>query len=86
MQSLYHAMNAPLFTEAERKYVLFHFGEKQGSFSTALWAAIAAADRQNRYKLEVSFPGEVAAYIAWTEGDLHERVTEAIKAVTTSRI
>lgn len=70
-------MNSSKLTQGEKKYIFdfqYHHG---GSFSTALFEAIARADETNLYRLSKGFPAEVQGFIAWTRGDLHERA-EAI--------
>lgn len=62
-------------TQAEKMYIFDVQYRMGGSFTIALFNAIAAADQENRRRLGLAFPEEVAAYVAWTEGDLHERAS-----------
>jgi hypothetical protein len=59
----------------EKKYIIDCQYRMGGSFSQALFEAIARADSQNRAKLALGFPEEVQGYVAWTEGDLYDRAS-----------
>lgn len=68
-------MDSKELTAREKNYIFdwqFHMG---GSFSQALWEAIARADENNLYRLGLGFPEEVQGFKAWTRGDLHERAS-----------
>ncbi len=47
-----------------------------GDFRTKLAELICAADEQNRARLRLAFPEEVAAIQAWLEGDMAVRLRE----------
>lgn len=63
-------------TDGEKKYIFDVQYRHGGSFTRALFDAIAAADCENRAKLAKVFPEEVQGYVAWTEGDLYERASQ----------
>jgi hypothetical protein len=64
-------------TDGEKSYLEYYFGQTS-SFTQKLMEAITAADWENISRLAKGFPGEVAAYIAWTEGSLHSRCVAII--------
>ena len=67
-------LGSDALTDAEKKYVFdIHYGHG-GDFYKALMTAVASADGRNRARLAGAFPEEVAAHVAWTEGDLARRV------------
>jgi hypothetical protein len=67
-----HVMESAVFTKGEKSYLAFYLGSC-GGFSRALFEAIARADSVNLGRLAVSFPEEVQGFVAWTQGDLHDR-------------
>ena len=62
--------------EAEILYIFDFQYQHGGGFATKLYETIHAADTNNLMRLAEGFPGEVAAVIAWTSGDLAKRVRE----------
>lgn len=66
-------LESPEFTEGEKLYLKFQRNEI-GDFYRCLFETIARADVQNLNRLAKGFPEEVAAYIAWSQGDLYDRV------------
>lgn len=73
---LHKIASSDALTQGEKKYILDYLFHMGGSFTQALFAAIACADRGNLGLLRMVFPNEVAAFLAWTEGDLHERASK----------
>lgn len=67
-------MDSDTLTDAEKKYVFDIQFRHGGHFYKSLMDTIARADLGNRAKLALAFPDDVAAYVAWTEGDLAQRV------------
>lgn len=61
------------FTQGELLWFRHLLGEC-GGFFTALFHAMSHADGVNLARLQVVFPEEVAAFRAWTQGDLAQRV------------
>lgn len=60
------------FTRAEMQYLDFQH-DRSGGFTTTLFRLIGKADQTNREKVRKAFPDHVAAYEAWTQGDLSDR-------------
>lgn len=73
---LHKIASSEALTRGEKKYILDYLFHTGGSFTQALFAAIACADRGNLGMLETIFPSEVAAFLAWTQGDLQERASK----------
>lgn len=61
------------FTDGEKQLIEWQF-RICGDFYKALWQAIGRADESNLMKLGMGFPAEVKAYLAWTRGNLGERI------------
>lgn len=68
------------FTEADQHAIKWQY-HLWGDFYTALWQAIARADRGNQFRIALGFPEDVQGYINWTQGDLYERIQRAGKAL-----
>jgi hypothetical protein len=64
-------------TEAEKDYIFDFQFHHAGSFMETLYKLIHLADEKNLEKLRKGFPNEVAAVLAWTQGDLVDRATAA---------
>jgi hypothetical protein len=65
---------ATILTDAEKDYVFGFQFHHSGSFMTQLYELIHLADSENTEKLRKGFPDEVASVLAWTQGDLADRV------------
>ncbi len=61
----------------EKFIIKWQFRYFDDEFYELLAKAIAAADPQNRARLERGFPVEVAGYHMWAYGDLAERLRAA---------
>jgi hypothetical protein len=48
-----------------------------GDFETALAHAIALADERNLQRLNDGFPTQVSGFLAWSQGDLAQRLRKA---------
>lgn len=68
-------MDSPNLTPGEKKYIFDAQYRHGGSFTRALFDAIARADIHNRARLALGFPEEVQGYVAWAEGDLFDRAS-----------
>ncbi len=68
-------MASDALTWAEKRYIQDVQFKLGGSFTMALFEAIARGDSWHRKLLAKGFPEEVAAYLAWKEGDLFERAS-----------
>ena len=68
-------MESDELTQGEKDYIFDKQYHHAGHFMTAIWEAIARADVHNLTRLREGFPEEVDAYLAWTQGDLHERAS-----------
>jgi len=69
------------FTQGERVYLLvLYFPDNAGSFQRALIRLTWAADSSNLARLALGFPEEVAAHIAWSQGDLAQRFDKEVNA------
>lgn len=64
------------FTAGELALAAWQLGQS-GNFKTHLFSLIARADDNNRARLARGFPGEVAAFEAWSKGDLGARLRAA---------
>lgn len=69
-------LDSRTFSEAEKFIVRWQVG-MLGDFKTALIDAIKRADDGNLERLGKGFPTEVAAFVAWSRGDLALRLREA---------
>lgn len=76
--ALHRFMMSDEFTKGEKSFVFDYVYRMGGSFTRALFEAIAKADRMNLYKLEEVFPEEVQGYRAYAHGDLRERIQRVI--------
>jgi len=75
-EALDKLMESKELTDGEKIYIKdcqFHLG---GSFSNALFEAIARADNENLNKLASGFPQEVQGFLAWARGNLHARASK----------
>ena len=68
---------ATTMTQAEKDYVFDGQFRNGGSFKRALYELIQLADGNNTERLRLAYPDEVAAVLAWTQGDLADRAEAA---------
>ncbi len=60
----------------EKWVVKWQFG-LLGDFESALAGAIVRADDRNLERLAEGFPTQVSAYLAWSRGDMAQRLRKA---------
>jgi len=70
-------VDATTMTQAEKDYIFDGQFGNGGSFKKTLYKLIQLADGENTEKLRKAFPDEVAAVLAWTQGDLADRAEAA---------
>jgi hypothetical protein len=71
---------SPVWLEGEKAVIRWQFHwwfDDDEEFKPRLWDAIEIADEHNLARLEAGFPVEVAAFRAWRDGDLGERLRAA---------
>ena len=64
------------WTAAEKWVIKWQY-RLLGDFNTALATAIVRADDTNLFKLGLGFPDQVHGFLAWSRGDLGERLRKA---------
>ena len=68
------------WTYAEKRVIRLQFhwwNDDDDEFEPMLWQAIKRADEENLKRLAKGFPEQIAGFMAWTHGDLGERLRAA---------
>lgn len=73
-ENLARALSSGQFTAEEQKVIIWQFGDLPNGWNCMFFNLCCKADKENLKALEVGFPQRVAAFRAWQNGSLNERL------------